>query len=359
MQSSTDYLILLESFSKSFEKMKNSLSQKEKELWIIIEACTEVLVFFDNNDNHYHYYHMLSNQYNYEFSKGIVFNYIKNNPDLQFFVEYDDSLLKKWDKYINKKIQEKTNKQSKENNYEKNVKYLYFYFIEACLSLINKNYFLEIESIADKILGEALSNKYKEYGETRKFKEIFNEMFEDIDNIVDNNLSFNYKENLWDTVFSPHIKYKVFLSYAYDDKFYTLLLFNFALEKNVFLCVDWIINKEISKNGIKLKKILKYTLNKCDKLLFLRSISSEFYVKGSLQVRQWCSWEIGLFHLKNNGDKNSSILQLVDIKKISGKKDPRMKKNHGYKPTRKNELFLDGVSIVKDMNDFFSFIDNS
>lgn len=108
----------------------------------------------------------------------------------------------------------------------------------------------------------------------------------------------------------------IFLSYAYNDRFYSFLLFLEALSLNKFLFIDWMLNSEtkienkdtssIKKDkAVRLKEKLKYFLDASSKLLLLRSLSSELHIYPRYeyeteflmkQVRQWCSWEIGYFY---------------------------------------------------------------
>lgn len=85
---------------------------------------------------------------------------------------------------------------------------------------------------------------------------------------------------------------QVFLSYAYEDKLYTIALFFYFQKKNIFLFVDWMNNGKEEK-GIKLKYKLHSALAQSDHLLFLRTPNSELRIGGNYYIRPWCSWELG------------------------------------------------------------------
>ena len=91
---------------------------------------------------------------------------------------------------------------------------------------------------------------------------------------------------------------KVFLSHAFDDKLYTLSLFIFMLKKGIFLYVDWIFSPNF-KNGVDIKNNLSKHLSESRQLLFLRTVNSEFSIRGSGNIRGWCSWELGTFYTLN------------------------------------------------------------
>lgn len=94
----------------------------------------------------------------------------------------------------------------------------------------------------------------------------------------------------------------VFLSYAYTDKLYTIGLFLFFEKRGILLFIDWMNNPE-HLSGYELKVSLNKALTKCEQLLFLRSVNSELSIRGSSQIRQWCSWEIGNYYCKRPSEK--------------------------------------------------------
>lgn len=96
---------------------------------------------------------------------------------------------------------------------------------------------------------------------------------------------------------------QVFLSHAFDDKLYTFSLFVFMLEEDIFLYVDWIFSPEFD-NGERIKLNLSERILDSDQLLFLRTVNSELSIRGSGNIRGWCSWELGTFYsIKNKNDK--------------------------------------------------------
>ena len=94
---------------------------------------------------------------------------------------------------------------------------------------------------------------------------------------------------------------QVFLSHAFVDRLYTLGLFLYFFEQNVYLYVDWMHQPKNSKTK-KLKDNLIQEIKKSDQLLFLRTLNSELALQGGKrQIREWCAWEIGTFDYKTNG----------------------------------------------------------
>ena len=122
----------------------------------------------------------------------------------------------------------------------------------------------------------------------------------------------NYSENVHGIVRQYEEKgfNKVFLSYAYDDKLYTIGLFFYFMVKNIFLYVDWMHNGKIN-NGIKLKYILQQKLRHSKQFLFLDTISSQFQISGNWNIRQWCAWEIGCYNRLGYFD-NKFYLSIYD-----------------------------------------------
>ncbi len=101
----------------------------------------------------------------------------------------------------------------------------------------------------------------------------------------------------------------VFFSYAYKDRVYTLGFFLFFLRCNILLYVDWLFNGE-KESTLELKEYLNKIMEKCDCLFFLRTINSELSLRGSRQIRQWCSWEIGNFY---HFSKKKYYIETFDI----------------------------------------------
>lgn len=92
---------------------------------------------------------------------------------------------------------------------------------------------------------------------------------------------------------------QVFFSHAYDDRLYSLALFRYFYNKNIYLFVDWMHNGEIS-DGRELKKTLENELKNSEQLLFLRTLNSELDIQGKHMLRSWCAWELGNFHYKSH-----------------------------------------------------------
>lgn len=125
---------------------------------------------------------------------------------------------------------------------------------------------------------------------------------------------------------------KVFLSHAFDDKLYTLSLFIFMLKKDIFLYVDWIFSPNF-KNGVAIKNNLSKHLSESNQLLFLRTINSEFSIRGSGNIRGWCSWELGTFYTLNRMRSNDKYY--IELYK--------------NKNNQQNNKQLDGIKPLKDI----------
>lgn len=93
----------------------------------------------------------------------------------------------------------------------------------------------------------------------------------------------------------------VFLSHAYDDRLYTWSLFLYFLSKGVFLYIDWMWCGALD-DGAEIKTNLRDMLSRSSQLLFLRTPSSEFSIRGSGNIRGWCSWELGTFYAMKPND---------------------------------------------------------
>lgn len=94
---------------------------------------------------------------------------------------------------------------------------------------------------------------------------------------------------------------QVFLSYAFVDRLFTLGLFLYFYEQNVYLYIDWMHHPKNPKTK-KLKNNLMREIQNSKQLLFLRTLNSELALQGGKrQIREWCAWEIGTFDFKTNG----------------------------------------------------------
>lgn len=98
---------------------------------------------------------------------------------------------------------------------------------------------------------------------------------------------------------------QVFLSHAFEDRLYTLGLFLYFYNQNVYLYIDWMHQSENSKTK-KLKYNLTQEIRNSNQLLFLRTLNSELALHGGKRgIREWCAWEIGTFDYKTNGEEDS------------------------------------------------------
>ena len=125
---------------------------------------------------------------------------------------------------------------------------------------------------------------------------------------------------------------RVFLSHAFDDHLYTFSLFLFMLKNQVFLYVDWLFCIPLN-NGIEIKKNLENELALASQLLFLRTVNSEFSIKGSGNIRGWCSWELGSFYTKSKTKNSKFYIEL-----------------YSRKDTKLNNKQLDGISPLREIN---------
>lgn len=100
--------------------------------------------------------------------------------------------------------------------------------------------------------------------------------------------------------FNKEVYTKVFLSYAYTDKLYTVGLYCYFLGQGIELYIDWMYNPYL-KDGKVLKEKLRENLAQSEQFLFLRSANSELHLGGSYYVRPWCAWELGNYyeHIKD------------------------------------------------------------
>lgn len=178
------------------------------------------------------------------------------------------------------------------------------------------------KELLDIIKGNEIIQKYIEVEENpfkniKNPKNIFNKIL---------NISIHHSNKLIDIFFDQEInqepfeffsdiigseeKYtKVFLSYAYTDKAYTLALFLSLLNDNILLYVDWMHNKKIS-SGVNLKMSLNTALRDSQQLLFLRSKNSELHLPGAT-IRPWCAWELGSFYMLGK-KKDKFYLRIYD-----------------------------------------------
>ena len=120
----------------------------------------------------------------------------------------------------------------------------------------------------------------------------------------------------------------VFLSHAFDDMLYTFSLFMYFYFNGIFLYVDWMCS-ETFKYGQDIETNLNNILNCSDQLLFLRTVNSELSIRGSGNIRGWCSWELGAFYSIKNNNKNKKFY--IELYNIAGKNNKQM---DGIKPLK-------------------------
>lgn len=128
---------------------------------------------------------------------------------------------------------------------------------------------------------------------------------------------------------------QVFLSYAYEDRLYTLCLYFYMLYHGVKLYVDWLFCPKLP-NGEDIKKNLSIELEKSVQFLFLRSVNSELKIRGGNTIRGWCSWELGRFY--NLNSKESSNKYYLELYSRSDSKK-----------ALKGSLQLDGLRKLVDV----------
>lgn len=138
--------------------------------------------------------------------------------------------------------------------------------------------------------------------------------------------------NRYYTIPYGNIKNQVFLSHAFSDRLYTLGLFLYFYDQNIYLYVDWMHQPKNSKTKT-LKKNLIQEIQNSHQLLFLRTLNSELYLQGgSRQLRQWCAWEIGTFDYKTNGADGSRFF--IDRYRPSKQGQSRSRLIQDFKPLR-------------------------
>lgn len=125
---------------------------------------------------------------------------------------------------------------------------------------------------------------------------------------------------------------QVFLSHAFVDRLFTLGLFLYFYQQNVYLYVDWMHQPKNSKTK-KLKGNLIQEIIKSDQLLFLRTLNSELALQGGKrQIREWCAWEIGTFDYKTNGSGGSRFY--IDRFRQNKQSKSRSQLIQDFKPLR-------------------------
>lgn len=178
----------------------------------------------------------------------------------------------------------------------------------------------------EKLLNEAKNTKKKTWYSARRLvfhylkqttnlsEKIFNIYTENIIEVLDGITDDYFSDKNEVEIFSEKIEKRAFLSYAYDDKLFTLGIFFMFLENEILLYIDWIFNEKTDDTE-ELKKELDFILSNCDYFIFLRTLNSELSIAGSKQIRQWCSWEIGRFYEYAGTKKGTKFcINTFDIK---------------------------------------------
>lgn len=209
-----------------------------------------------------------------------------------------------------------------QNIYNKNIDKLDY-------SLLEKQNMEEIKKL------DGLINKDKD--EIYAFNSLINLL-----NRISNKTIEKNKVNLKDLYINRELAFhktynRVFLSHAFDDKLYTLCLFIYMLNRGIFLYVDWLFCEKF-KSGEDIKQNLMKEILLSDQLLFLRTINSEFSIRGSGNIRGWCSWELGSFYsIKKNNKYSKFYIEL-----------------YRRGETSSNNIQLDGMKPLKMIN--YSFL---
>lgn len=131
------------------------------------------------------------------------------------------------------------------------------------------------------------------------FNKLINALADYNDKMIDSDIQFERRERDYGMP-------QVFLSHAYDDKAYSLALFDYFYEQGIYLYVGWMHN-EIEEDGRIVKNMLQIRLEESSQLLFLRTLNSELDIQGKQMLRPWCAWELGNFYRKESGEEKYLI----------------------------------------------------
>lgn len=163
---------------------------------------------------------------------------------------------------------------------------------------------------------------------------IFNSLLNVLNDISKERLkNFKLEKVAHDTDSDSH---QVFLSYAFEDRLYTLCLYMYFLSQGVTLYVDWLYCDALP-TGIDIKDNLTNELSNSKQFLFFRSANSELHIQGNVEIKGWCSWEMGTFYTLNNINQDEKYyIGLYDEKEI----DPKSQLNGFRKLTGINHGVL-------------------
>lgn len=139
---------------------------------------------------------------------------------------------------------------------------------------------------------------------------------------------YDLEEDKYKILNNKVAEHRVFLSYAFKDRLYAFCLFIYMYFNSIFLYVDFLFCGELN-DGVDIKNNLYNQLSLSSQLLFLRSVNSELNIRGSANIRGWCSWELGTFYTLKNINKDSKFYINLYGPKGKGEKNRQL---DGVKP---------------------------
>ena len=175
---------------------------------------------------------------------------------------------------------------------------------------------------------------FDEVSDTEDSYYMFNKLMKQLDKTSNRSLRLLFKDieanGKGSLLYLEHRSPQVFLSYASEDRLYTLCLYIYMSFQGINLYVDWLFS-DFKENGINIKHHLFQALMNSEQFLFLRSLNSELQIKGSHNIKGWCSWEMGNYYNIGKGEKyyielysrpetkrkTEGSLQLDGLKKVS------------------------------------------
>lgn len=139
-----------------------------------------------------------------------------------------------------------------------------------------------------------------------------------------------------------------FLSYSFNDKFLTFLLFVEARKEKKVLYIDWMYQNKI--DDIKtLKKSLCHYLCLSKKFLFLETLNSNFEeindnTRMQKMVRQWCAWEQGIYYKRHALRYHNHRMKMIKFE------DFISNNNHGANRTNvQDNNFISDLKVIKEL----------
>lgn len=193
-----------------------------------------------------------------------------------------------------------------------------------------------VSRLRDSILKMINDYERKDKATLKNARNLFNKLINALadynDKMIDSDIEFEQRER-------EDGMPQVFLSHAYDDKAYSLALFDYFYERGIYLYVGWMHN-DIEEDGRIVKNMLQTRLDESDQLLFLRTINSELDIQGKQMLRPWCAWELGNFYRRESGEEK----YLINLYSVDCYSNPLI---HGLKLfTGVSENRLQGTEIV-------------